>query len=61
MSSQYAVLIGVEAADDLPPCPFAADEVRTLAGHLEAVGVIKSNQTVLVGPTATRAAVESRL
>lgn len=61
MSSQYAVLIGVEAADDLPPCPFAADEVRTLAGHLEAVGVVKSNQTVLVGPTATRAAAESRL
>jgi hypothetical protein len=61
VSSQYAVLIGVEAADDLPPCPFAADEARALAGHLEGVGVPKAHQTVLGGPAATRSATESRL
>jgi hypothetical protein len=61
VSSPYAVLIGVEAADDLTPCPFAADEVRGLAGHLKTVGIAKSHQTVLVGPAATRSAAESRL
>ena len=61
MSLAYAVLIAVEESDDLPPAPFAADEVRTLAGHLEAIGVGKARQTLLVGPTATRSAAESRL
>lgn len=61
MSLAYAVLIAVEESDDLPPAPFAADEVRTVAGHLEAVGVVKPRQTLLVGPTATRSAAESRL
>ena len=61
MSLAYAVLIAVEESDDLPPAPFAADEVRALAGHREAVGVAKARQTLLVGPTATRSAAESRL
>jgi hypothetical protein len=61
VSAQYAVLIGVAQADDLPPAPFAAEEVRAFAGHLEAVGVPKANQTLLVGPAATRSAAESRL
>lgn len=61
MSVQYAVLIGVEQSDDLPPCPFAADEVRSLAGHLEAIGLGKAHQVRLVGPAATRSAAESRL
>jgi hypothetical protein len=61
VSSQYAVLIGVEAADDLPPCPFAADEVRALAGALETAGFAQAHQTLLVGPAATRSAAESRL
>jgi hypothetical protein len=61
VSSQYAVLIAVEAADDLATCPFAADEVRALTGHLETVGIAKVYQTVLVGPAATRSAAESRL
>ncbi|HKB04973.1 MAG TPA: hypothetical protein VKD90_22310 [Gemmataceae bacterium] len=61
MSSSYAVLIGVEAADDLAPCPFAADEVRALVGHIETVDIAKARQTVLVGPAATRSAAESRL
>ena len=61
VSVRYAVLIGVEESDGLPPCPFAADEVRALAGHLEGVGFAKSHQTLLIGPSATRSAAESRL
>jgi hypothetical protein len=61
VSVASAVLIAVEESADLPSAPFAADEVRTLAGHLESVGVARVRQTVLVGPTATRSAAESRL
>lgn len=61
MSGQYAILIGVDESDGLPPCAFGGDEVRTLAGRLEAVGCAQSNQTILAGPTATRSAAESRL
>jgi len=61
VSVQYAVLIGVEHSDDLPSCPFAGDEVRSLAGHLDAIGVAKKHQVHLVGPAATRSAAESRL
>lgn len=58
---QYAILIGVDEADGLPPCPFAADEVRSLAGRLEDVGFAKARQTIVAGPSATRSAAESRL
>src|SRR5262245_42496663 len=61
VSVQYAIVIGVEQSDDLPHCPFAADEVRTLAGHLEAIGVAKQHHVQLIGPAATRSAAESRL
>lgn len=61
VSVAYAVLIAVEESADLPPAPFANDEVRALAGHLEGVGVSKSHQTLLIGPMATRSAAESRL
>lgn len=61
VSVQYSILIGVDEADGLPPCPFAADEVRSLAARLEGVGFAKAHQTVLVGPAATRSAAESRL
>jgi hypothetical protein len=61
VSVRYAVLIGVDESDGLPPCPFAADEVRALAGHLEGVGFAKPHQTLLTGSSATRSAVESRL
>jgi hypothetical protein len=61
VSLQYAILIGVDESDGLPPAPFAADEVRSLAGRLETVGFAKTRQTVLAGPTATRSAAESRL
>jgi hypothetical protein len=61
VSIASAILIAVEESDDLPPAPFAADEVRAVAGHLEAIGIAKANQTLLVGPTATRSAAESRL
>jgi hypothetical protein len=61
VSASYAVLIAVEESDDLPPAPFAADEIRALATHLEAVGVARAHQTLLAGPTATRSAAESRL
>jgi hypothetical protein len=61
VSAQYAVLIGVEQSDELPPCPFAADEVGVLAGHLETIGVARAHQVRLVGPAATRSAAESRL
>jgi hypothetical protein len=61
VSLAYAVLIAVEESDGLPPAPFAADEVRTLAGHLEGVGVAKGRQTILIGPGATRSPIESRL
>ena len=61
VSVTSAVLIAVDESDDLPPAPFADDEVRTLAGHLERVGVAKARQTLLVGPAATRSAAESRL
>ena len=57
----YAILIGVDESDGLPPCPFAADEVRSLAARLETVGFAKSHQIVLVGSLATRSVVESRL
>ena len=61
MSLAYAILIAVEESDDLPAALFAADEVRNFAGHLEGIGVAKNRQTLLVGPTATRSAAESRL
>lgn len=61
MSVQYAILIGVDQSDGLPPCPFAADEVRSLGGRLESVGFAKAHQTILTGSTATHSAVESRL
>jgi hypothetical protein len=56
-----AVLIAVVESGGLPLAPFADDEVRALAGRLEAVGVAKSRQTLLAGPMATRSAAESRL
>jgi hypothetical protein len=58
---QYAILIGVDGADGLPACAFAADEVRSLAGRLEGVGFAKAQQTILAGPSATKSAAESRL
>jgi hypothetical protein len=58
VSVAHAVLIAVEESADLP---FAADEMRQLAARLEGIGVPKSRQTVLVGPLATRSAIESRL
>jgi hypothetical protein len=58
---KYAVLIGVEQSADFEPSPFAADEARTLAGHLETAGFAKAHQTILVGASATRSAAESRL
>src|SRR3954471_24514051 len=61
VSVASAVLIAVEESADLPPAPFAAEAVRTLAGHLEAVGVATAPETVPVGPAATRSAAESRL
>ena len=61
MGVHYAILIGVDESDGLPPCPFAADEVRLLAARLESVGFAKSHQIVLVGSLATRSAAESRL
>ncbi|HKB02273.1 MAG TPA: hypothetical protein VKD90_08640, partial [Gemmataceae bacterium] len=61
MSAKYAVLIGVEESAAFDPSPFAADEVRALAGHLESVGFAKAHLTLLVGPAATRSAAESRL
>src|SRR5690348_9328271 len=61
VSAASAVLIAVEESADLPPAPFAADELRALAGRLEAIGVEKARETLLVGPAATRSAVESRL
>src|SRR4051794_21472039 len=61
VSVASAVLIAVEESADFPPAPFAADEVRTLAGYLEGVGVTKARQTLLVGLAATRSAAESRL
>lgn len=61
VSTVSAVLIAVEESADLPPAPFAADEVRALSGRLEGVGFPKARQTVLAGPAATRSAAESRL
>jgi len=61
VSLASAILIAVEESADLPPASFAVDEVQTLAGHLEDVGVAKTRQTVLVGAAATRSAAESRL
>jgi hypothetical protein len=61
VSASYAILIGVDQSDDLPPCPFAGDEIRALAGHLEAVGIAKKQQNLLIGSAATRSAIESRL
>jgi hypothetical protein len=61
VSVASAVLIAVGESDDLPPAPFAADEVRTLAARLEGVGVAKARQTLLIGSAATRSAAESRL
>jgi len=61
VSAKYAVLIGVEESAAFDPSPFAADEVRALAGHLESVGFAKAHLTLLVGPAATRSAAESRL
>ncbi|HJZ93351.1 MAG TPA: hypothetical protein VKE40_20915 [Gemmataceae bacterium] len=58
---KYAVLIGVSESADFEPSPFAVDELRTLASHLEAAGFAKAHQTILVGPAATRSAAESRL
>ncbi len=61
MSTQYAILMGVEASEGLPPCPFAEAEVLAFASQLELVGFAKAQQFVLAGPTATRSAAESRL
>jgi hypothetical protein len=61
VSDSYAILIGVEESDGLPPCPFAAAEIRAFAQCLEAIGVSKSHQVLLVGSSATRSAAESRL
>src|SRR5262249_13778128 len=61
VNAASAVLIAVEESADLPPAPFAADEIRILASHLEGVGIPKARQTLLVGPAATRSAAESRL
>ena len=62
VSRASAVLIAVEESADLPPAPFAADEVRTLAGHLEARRASpRPGRPLLVGPAATRSAAESRL
>ncbi len=61
MGVQYAIVIGVDEADGLSPCPFATDEVRLLSARLETVGFAKSHQIVLVGSLATRSAAESRL
>jgi hypothetical protein len=58
---KYAVLIGVDQSADFEPSPFAADELRILAGHLETAGFAKAHQTILVGTAATRSAAESRL
>ena len=60
MGNKYAVLIGVEESADLTPCLYAADELRTLSAGLETAGVPNGRQTVLLGPTATKATVESR-
>lgn len=57
MSVKYAVLLAAEGES----APFAADEVRALAGVLEGVGCAKAHQTMLIGPAATRSAAESRL
>jgi hypothetical protein len=61
VSVSYAILIAVEEADDLSPCPFAEVELRALAKHLESVGIPKAHQTLLLGSAATRSAIESRL
>lgn len=61
MSTQYAILMGVEASEGLEPCPFAEAEVQAFSGQLESVGFAKAHQFILVGPTATRSAAESRL
>jgi len=61
VSAQHAILIGVDESDGLLPCPFAADEVRSLAGRLESAGFAKAHQTILTGSAATRTAAESRL
>jgi hypothetical protein len=61
VSAAFAILIAVEDSADLPAVPFAADEVRILAGHLEGIGVAKARQTLLVGPAATRSSAESRI
>lgn len=61
MTVSYAILIAVEEADDLPPCPFAEVELRALSKHLESIGISKAHQTLLLGGAATRSAIESRL
>jgi hypothetical protein len=61
VSAAFAILIAVEESADLPPAPFAGDEVRVFSGHLEGIGVAKARQTLLVGAGATRSAAESRL
>jgi hypothetical protein len=61
VSVAHAILIAVDESADLPPAPFASDEIRHVAARLENVGVAKTRQTILVGPTATRSAIESRL
>ena len=57
MSVHHAILMAVEESDRLPPCPFAAAEVRALAGRLEGVGVAKARQTELVGPALKEKAI----
>lgn len=61
VSVSYAILIGVEESDDLPPCPFAGEEINTFAGYLGSLGFTKAHQIRLIGPAGTRSAVESRL
>jgi hypothetical protein len=63
MSKKIAILVANDTFSDpaLPSIAFAESDARALAAALEEVGFASANRLLLLGPTATKTAIESRL
>src|SRR4029077_16872417 len=63
MTERLALVIAVEAYQDraIPPANHAEADSAAFAAALERLGFAPEQQTILLGPAATRTAVSSRL